>query len=149
MKIAYNYFILVGPKDDPAGIKGLNATQALKAIMEKGKSDPKNVKFVSRGDNSGTHAREQLLWKKAGYNYTQINNSGPWYIDAGQGIGVARPWMLPLITAAGGTLSGLIVFYFVNHISQLPVVERTDADQLISLLALDDVTRIQCTTKAG
>jgi tungstate transport system substrate-binding protein len=85
--IAYNYFELVGPANDPAGIKGLNATSALKTIMEKGSADPKNVSFVSRGDNSGTHAREQLLWKKAGFNYSQINNSGPWYIDAGQGMG--------------------------------------------------------------
>lgn len=84
---AYNYFMLVGPENDPAGIRGLNATQALKTIMEKGKADPENVKFVSRGDNSGTHAREQLLWKNAGYNYSEINNSGPWYIDAGQGMG--------------------------------------------------------------
>jgi len=45
------------------------------------------VKFVSRGDNSGTQAREILLWKNAGFNYSLVNNSGPWYIDAGQGMG--------------------------------------------------------------
>lgn len=85
--IAYNYFVVVGPKDDPAGVKGMNATQAFTTIMAKGKADPTKVKFVSRGDNSGTQAREILLWKKAGFNYTLINNSGPWYIDAGQGMG--------------------------------------------------------------
>ncbi len=56
--IAYNYFVVVGPKDDPAGIKGMNATQAFTTIMAKGKADSAKVKFVSRGDNSGTHARE-------------------------------------------------------------------------------------------
>ncbi len=85
--IAYNYFYLVGPKDDPAGIKDMNVTQAFATIMAKGKADPSKVMFVSRGDNSGTHAREKLLWANAGYNYSLVNNSGPWYIDAGQGMG--------------------------------------------------------------
>ncbi len=85
--IAYNYFYIVGPKDDPAGVKGMNATQAFTTIMAKGKADSSKVKFVSRGDNSGTQAREILIWKKAGFNYTLVNNSGPWYIDAGQGMG--------------------------------------------------------------
>ena len=85
--IAYNYFYLVGPKDDPAGIKNMNASQALATIMEKGKTDPVKVNFVSRGDNSGTHAREKLLWKKAGYDYSMVNTSGQWYIEAGQGMG--------------------------------------------------------------
>ncbi len=85
--IAYNYFYLIGPKDDPAGIKDMNASAALATIMKKGEADPSKIMFVSRGDNSGTHAREKLLWKAAGYNYSQVNNSGPWYIDAGQGMG--------------------------------------------------------------
>ena len=85
--IAYNYFNLVGPKGDPAGIKGMNASAALAAIKEKGEADPSKIMFVSRGDNSGTHAREKLLWKAAGYNYSQVNTSGPWYIEAGQGMG--------------------------------------------------------------
>jgi tungstate transport system substrate-binding protein len=55
--------------------------------MAKGKADSAKVKFVSRGDNSGTHAREKLLWSNAGFNYSLVNNSGPWYIDAGQGMG--------------------------------------------------------------
>lgn len=85
--IAYNYFYVVGPNDDPAGIKGMNASQALATIMTKGEADPASVIFVSRGDNSGTHAREKLLWKNAGSDYSQVNNSGPWYVDAGQGMG--------------------------------------------------------------
>ena len=85
--IAYNYFYLVGPKDDPAGVKGMNSSLAMASIMEKGNADPSKVMFVSRGDNSGTHAREKLLWKGAGYNYSAVNSSGPWYIEAGQGMG--------------------------------------------------------------
>jgi tungstate transport system substrate-binding protein len=65
----------------------MNGSAALASIMEKGKADPAKVMFVSRGDNSGTHAREKLLWKKAGYNYSAVNSSGPWYIEAGQGMG--------------------------------------------------------------
>jgi tungstate transport system substrate-binding protein len=85
--IAYNYFYLIGPEDDPVGIKNMNASMALSAIMDMGLKDPAKAKFVSRGDNSGTHAREKLLWKKAGYNYSQVNTSGQWYMEAGQGMG--------------------------------------------------------------
>lgn len=91
--IAFNYFYLVGPENDPAGIQGMNASAALAAIMAKGMEDPDSVKFVSRGDDSGTHAREKLLWKNAGYNYSDIynnsesNSTKSWYVDAGQGMG--------------------------------------------------------------
>ncbi len=118
---AYNYFVLVGPKNDPAGIKGLNATQAMKTIMEKGKADPKDVKFVSRGDNSGTHAREQLLWKNAGYNYSQINNSGPWYIDAGQGMGAT---LMMTNEKSAYTLSDTSTYMaYKGNLTLVPLVE--------------------------
>jgi len=85
--IAYNYFYLVGPKDDPAGVKGMNVSMAMAKIMEDGLAEPAKVMFISRGDDSGTHAREKLLWKRAGYDYSAVNSSGPWYIEAGQGMG--------------------------------------------------------------
>lgn len=84
---AYNYFYLVGPEDDPAKVAGLNASSAFKAIMDAGIADPEEVMFISRGDDSGTHAREKLIWKAAGLNYTEVSTSGPWYIEAGQGMG--------------------------------------------------------------
>lgn len=84
---AYNYFYLLGPRSDPAGVQGKNATSALRAIMDAGMKDPGRVTFVSRGDSSGTHARERLIWRAAGLDYSQVNNSGPWYIEAGQGMG--------------------------------------------------------------
>lgn len=65
----YNDFVIVGPADDPAGIKGMkSATEALKKISEKA------APFISRGDKSGTHVAEMDLWAKAG-----IKPSGPWY----------------------------------------------------------------------
>lgn len=87
--VAYNYFNIVGPKDDPAGIKGMNATTAFKTIFQKGNSDPAKVVFVSRGDGSGTHSKEQSLWKAAGYNYTkQVNiSANRWYLEMGSGMG--------------------------------------------------------------
>lgn len=68
--LMYNDFVIVGPADDPAGIKGMKlATEALKRISER------KVTFISRGDKSGTHVAEMELWGKAG-----IKPSGSWYV---------------------------------------------------------------------
>jgi tungstate transport system substrate-binding protein len=68
--LMYNDFVIVGPSNDPAGIKGMKqATEALKVISQKG------VPFISRGDKSGTHVAEMELWQKAG-----IKPSGSWYV---------------------------------------------------------------------
>ncbi len=75
--VMYNTFIIVGPKDDPAHIAGKSASLALKSIAEK------EVLFVSRGDNSGTHQKEQKLWKKAGLVPPQKEK---WYYSIGQGM---------------------------------------------------------------
>lgn len=75
--VMYNDFIVVGPKEDPVGIKGAkSAVDAFKKLAE-GKAD-----FVSRGDDSGTHQKEKEVWKAAG-----ITPQGKWYIEAGQGMG--------------------------------------------------------------
>jgi tungstate transport system substrate-binding protein len=75
--VMYNDFVIIGPARDPAGIKGMtSAAQAMKAIAHAG------ARFVSRGDNSGTHILEKSLWKSAG-----VEPSAPWYIEAGQGMG--------------------------------------------------------------
>lgn len=83
-EFAFNYFWIVGPADDPAGIKGLNATEAFKKIAEEGKTNPQ-VKFVSRGDDSGTHAREKKIWNTSGIDINETK--GPWYIESGKGMG--------------------------------------------------------------
>jgi tungstate transport system substrate-binding protein len=75
--VMHNDFIIVGPEDDPAGIKGMTAADGLVAIYEKGAT------FVSRGDDSGTHKAELALWKKA--NLDPVGQS--WYEQSGQGMG--------------------------------------------------------------
>ncbi len=68
--LMYNDFVIVGPPEDPAGIKGMkSAIEALKKISEK------QALFISRGDKSGTHVAEMVLWEKAG-----IKPSGTWYV---------------------------------------------------------------------
>jgi len=68
--LMYNDFVIVGPVSDPAVIKGeKSATAALKKIMDA------NVKFISRGDKSGTHVAEMELWKKTG-----VEPKGAWYV---------------------------------------------------------------------
>jgi tungstate transport system substrate-binding protein len=79
--VMYNDFVLIGPKDDPAGVKGRDIETALKTIQAKGAS------FVSRGDRSGTHAAELALWKQAGIDIPAAK--GPWYREIGQGMGAA------------------------------------------------------------
>ena len=88
---AYNYFIIVGPESDPAGISGENATAAFQKIHDGGVLNSTLVQFVSRGDNSGTHGKDKTLWAAAGYNYTaDIVGNGTaegWYFSTGQGMG--------------------------------------------------------------
>src|SRR5688572_30693491 len=80
--VMYNDFILIGPKNDPAGVKGAkDIVAALKAIKEKGSP------FISRGDKSGTHSAELNLWKAAGIDIAK--EKGPWYKEIGQGMGAA------------------------------------------------------------
>jgi tungstate transport system substrate-binding protein len=80
--VMYNDFVLIGPKSDPAGIKGASdIVAALKTIQAK------QAPFVSRGDKSGTHAAELSLWKTAGIEGEQLK--GAWYREIGQGMGAA------------------------------------------------------------
>ncbi|MGB3438699.1 MAG: substrate-binding domain-containing protein [Actinophytocola sp.] len=74
--VMHNDFVLVGPAADPAGIKGVPAEEAMRRIADSGAG------FVSRGDESGTHAREKQLWEK-----NEIVPSGQWYRSTGQGMG--------------------------------------------------------------
>jgi len=88
---AYNYFIIIGPEADPTGISDLSPEEAFQKIQQVGEADPGTVKFVCRGDNSGTHGKEKAVWATAGYNYTaDIQGTGAaagWYIEAGSGMG--------------------------------------------------------------
>jgi len=75
--VMYNDFVILGPVADPAGLKGVQDAAAAMAKIAASKST-----FVSRGDDSGTHSREKLLWHKAG-----ITPAGDWYLEAGRGMG--------------------------------------------------------------
>ena len=75
--VMYNDFVVIGPPDDPAKVKGMSlVTDAFKAIARSG------APFVSRGDRSGTHTKELSIWKRA-----SIEPAGnPWYLEVGQGM---------------------------------------------------------------
>jgi tungstate transport system substrate-binding protein len=98
--VMHNDFVILGPLDDPAGIKGMNkASDAFKQIAASG------ALFISRGDDSGTHTKEQALWKTAGLDlevqkstifkkgkkrsisYIYPKGSDKWYLSIGQGMG--------------------------------------------------------------
>lgn len=74
--VMHNDFIIVGPSDDPAAIKGSASVDSFKKIADK------KATFVSRGDNSGTHTKELSIWKAA-----DITPEGSWYLQSGTGMG--------------------------------------------------------------
>ncbi len=75
--VMHNDFLIIGPAEDPAKIKGMrSALEAMKRIAEA------KATFVSRGDNSGTHQLEKKLWQEA-----KVSPSGVWYLSVGQGMG--------------------------------------------------------------
>ena len=76
-EIMYNDFVIIGPADDPAGIKGKSVQEALTML------ESKQAIFTSRGDNSGTHQKELSLWKAAGLPVPEKQN---WYVQTGQGM---------------------------------------------------------------
>jgi tungstate transport system substrate-binding protein len=80
--VMYNDFVLIGPKNDPAGIKGMkDVGKAFQTIKDK------QASFISRGDRSGTHIAELKLWQDAGIDIEK--DKGPWYKSIGQGMGAA------------------------------------------------------------
>ena len=98
--VMHNDFVILGPPSDPAGIKGIReAAPALKKIADA------SEKFISRGDDSGTHTKEQALWKTTGLSmenktteifkkgkkhsitFTYPGGMGKWYLSIGQGMG--------------------------------------------------------------
>jgi tungstate transport system substrate-binding protein len=80
--VMYNDFVLIGPKSDPAGIKGVkDVGKAFQTIKDK------QASFISRGDRSGTHIAELALWKGSGIDIDK--DKGAWYKSIGQGMGAA------------------------------------------------------------
>ncbi len=125
---AYNYYLIIGPEDDPAGIKNLTPEAAFQKLMENG-----NGTFVSRGDGSGTHVMEQNIWATAGYDYEEdVRNTGTWYVEGGLGMG-------PTLTMAheleAYTLSDMGTYLtYKGDIDLVPLV--TEGDILLNVYSV-------------
>jgi tungstate transport system substrate-binding protein len=110
--VMHNDFLIVGPADDPAKLKGMeSAVDAMKRIAEA------KAPFVSRGDNSGTHQLEKKLWTEA-----KVSPGGAWYLSAGQGMGAT----LGISSEKKGyVLTDRATFLaFKKRVQLVPLVER-------------------------
>jgi len=109
LAVMHNEFFLVGPPDGPLGAKASSAAEALKKIAGE------KAVFVSRGDDSGTHKKEKVLWEAAG-----VKPEGSWYVEAGQGMGAT-------LTIAnekrGYTLTDSGTFYSMQNVDLAVAVE--------------------------
>lgn len=130
-EVMYNDFVIIGPESDPAGVKGKDISGALSAIQGK------QAFFMSRGDNSGTHKKENSLWKETGI---QQPDKEVWYVQTGQG-------MLATITIAeerGGytmTDRGTYIKYNSQKSGNAPLKVLVEGDAVLlnqySVLTLD------------
>jgi len=124
---AYNFFLIAGPTSDPAGIAGSTATEAFQKLYNAGLNGPNTVKFVSRGDDSGTHAKEKLIWSQAGFDYEEVRNSGAWYVEAGKGMG---PTLLMANEMQAYVLADISTFLAYNLKSNLSIVSIVEKDPI-------------------
>jgi len=116
---AYNYFLIVGPEDDPADIKGMTPEDAFTTLYE-----TKAGTFVSRGDNSGTHSMEKTIWANAGYDYENVQNAGSWYLEAGSGMGAT---LVATNEKQGYTLTDMGTYLsYKNDLDLVPIVDEGD-----------------------
>ena len=116
---AYNYFLIVGSPDDPAGLAGMTPDEAAAALMSRGEAV-----FVSRGDDSGTHDKEKAIWAAAGYDYEDVRTSGDWYVEGGSGMG---PTLVMADEMNAYTLSDMGTFIaYKNDLELEPVVDQGD-----------------------
>jgi len=76
-EVMYNDFVIIGPENDPAGIKGKSISDALTVVKNQ------QAMFMSRGDDSGTNKKEKLLWKSSGI---ELPDKEKWYVQTGQGM---------------------------------------------------------------
>jgi len=127
--VMHNDFVLVGPPADPAGIRDVPAASAMKKIADSGAG------FVSRGDDSGTHAREKQLWEQ-----NAIVPSGQWYRSTGQGMGAT---LRVASESAAYTLTDRATYLSQQDTLDLDVLNEGDK----ALLNIYHV--IEMTTRAG
>jgi len=116
---AYNYFLIVGPAIDPAGMKDLSPEEAFKKLMETGSGS-----FVSRGDDSGTHSKEKAIWERAGYEYETVQNAGTWYMEAGSGMG---PTLMMASEKQAYTLTDMGTYLaFKGKLELVSIIDKAD-----------------------
>jgi tungstate transport system substrate-binding protein len=127
--VMHNDFVIVGPDDDPAGIEGLGSVDAMKKIAAA------QAVFISRGDDSGTNAKEKDIWGKTG-----IAPKGDWYQSTGQGMGAT---LRVASEKVGYTLSDRATYLAQRDTLKLKILSEGDP----GLLNVYHV--IELTTKAG
>ena len=127
--VMHNDFVVLGPEDDPAGTGDLSAPDIFKKVAEE------EEVFVSRGDDSGTHTKEQALWAAAG-----IEPAGDWYTSTGQGMAAT---LRIADEREGYTLSDRATFLTQEDTLDLEIVGEGDPE----LLNVYHV--IEMTEKAG
>ncbi len=133
--VMYNDFVIIGPKKDPARIKGKSVAEAFKQIADK------KAVFISRGDQSGTHKMEQALWKGTGM---AVPDGEKWYAQLGQG-------MMATITAAaeknGYTLTdrGTWIKYEAVQKAKNPLAILIEGDKkLLNQYSVMTVNQAKC-----
>lgn len=115
--VMHNDFIIVGPADDPAAVKGKASVDAMKLIAAKGST------FISRGDDSGTHKKELSLWKKA-----EVTPTGAkWYQESGQGMGAT---LLMASEKQGYTLTDRATYLAQKKSLKLEILSEGDKSLL-------------------
>jgi tungstate transport system substrate-binding protein len=125
--IAYNFFIIVGPENDPANVNGMAPVDAMKKIAQLGQDG--QAIWVSRNDGSGTNSKEKALWKAAGFNYTQLTQETSWFKSTGLSMGAT---LLVADQLGGYTLSdtGTYLAYYDNGNIQLKILVQASKDLL-------------------
>ncbi|MDW7727588.1 MAG: substrate-binding domain-containing protein [Candidatus Methanoperedens sp.] len=117
--VMYNYFVIIGPGNDPAGIRATeNAPEALGMIA--GKEQP----FISRGDDSGTHNKEKAIWMAA-----NITPSGTWYQSVGKGMGDT---IMTADIREAYTLSDRGTYLAMKDKTKLVILFETDKEYLFN-----------------
>ncbi len=148
---AYNYFIIVGPQDDPANISNATSLEdAMRRIYMAGEEG--KALFISRGDNSGTHVKELQLWGQAGLS----PQDKEWYLESGQGMGETlviasekhaytlsdigtylkykKDGRIPSLTILYSNDTALINIYSAYLVSSCPEQEKVKAQGFIDFL---------------
>jgi len=116
---AYNYFLIVGPEDDPVGIKDLAPEEAFTKLAVSGAA-----LFISRADGSGTHAKEQAIWSRAGFDY-EVVRRGRWYVESGRGMG---PTLLMASEKRGYTLTDRATFLvYKDRLDLVSIVDKGES----------------------